>query len=228
MGAVNRAQRTVVVLHTGAVTIPMLKERFMRLLPDVRVVNILDDSLVNDMKMGGGLTPQITKRVSTYCMLAEDMGADVILSACSSMGDAIPIAQTMVSVPIIRVDEPMVEKAVTMGQRIGVIATVRTTLEPTVRLFRCKASEQGRRIEIVERLCEGALELLAAGKAEEHDRVVLEKIRELNSQVDVIVLAQVSIARLIPNIDPDVTVPVLASPDSAVQRVRDVLAGIGV
>jgi hypothetical protein len=50
----------------------------------------------------------------------------------------------------------------------------------------------------------------------------MDKVKELSTQVDVVVLAQCSMARLVPLLA-DVPVPVLASPDSGVQRLKEVL-----
>ncbi len=218
------AGRTVAVIHTGPVTVAPLKERFDRLLPEARVINIMDDSLLADVRAAGRVTPAVTRRMCSYFTLAEAMGVDVILNACSSVGDTVPLAQAMVAVPILRVDDPMAQQAVSLGHRIGVVATVRTTLEPTARLIERKAAEQGRPVEIVPGLCEGALDILLAGEAAEHDRLVLEEVRRLARRVDVIVLAQVSIARLLPLLGPEVQVPVLGSPDSGVEQVREALA----
>ncbi len=227
MSRSDAAQQAVAVIHTGPVTLAPLKERFARILPGVRVINIMDDSLLADVRAAGRLTPAVMRRMCNYFTLADGMGVDAILNACSSVGDTVPVGQAMVSAPIIRVDGPMAEQAVLLGPRIGVVATVQTTLDPTVGLIRQSASRQGRNVEIIQGLCEGALDILLAGKPEEHDRIVLEKVKQLAHEVDVVVLAQVSIARLIPSLGPDVTVPVLSSPDSGVERVRDALAGGG-
>ncbi|MGE5553037.1 MAG: aspartate/glutamate racemase family protein [Betaproteobacteria bacterium] len=217
---VASSTRSVAVVHTGPVTVEPLKQRFARFLPDVRVINIMDDSLLNDVRAAGRVTESVVKRMCAYFALAESMGVDAILNACSSVGETVPVAQRMISVPIFRVDRPMAERAVSLGQRIGVVATVSTTLDPTARLVREVATEAGRQVEIVRGLCDGALDLLLAGKATEHDQVVLEKVRQLAQEVDVIILAQVSIARLVPSIGDDIKVPVLSSPDSGVEQIR--------
>ena len=114
-------------------------------------------------------------------------------------------------------------QAVARGPRIGVVATVKTTLEPTVRLIKAKAAAAGRQIEVTEALAEGGFQALLDGRAEEHDDIVKLTIRTLASKVDVIVLAQVSMARLIPSLT-DMTVPVLSSAQSGVEAVRSALA----
>jgi Asp/Glu/hydantoin racemase len=215
--------RTVVVVHTGPATVQPIKQQFQEILPDVRVVNIMDDSLLNDVIAAGHLTEAVTGRIFSYMQLGQQMGAVALLNACSSVGEAASAARAAISIPLIKIDEVMAEQAVAAGPRIGVVATVRTTLEPTVRLIKAKAAAAGRSIEVTEALAEGAFQALLDGKAELHDDIVKRTIRTVADKVDVIVLAQVSMARLVSSLA-DMKVPVLSSPQSGVEAVRAALA----
>lgn len=215
--------RTVVVVHTGPATIQPIKQQFQQILPDVRVVNLMDDSLLNDVMAAGHLTEAVTGRIFSYMQLGQQMGADALLNACSSVGEAASAARPALSIPLIKIDDVMAERAVAIGSRIGVVATVKTTLEPTVRLIRAKAAAAGKSIEVTEALAEGAFQSLLDGKSELHDEIVKRTIESLADKVDVIVLAQVSMARLVPSLT-GMTVPVLSSPQSGVEAVRDALA----
>ena len=217
--------KTVVVVHTGPATVQPIKDQFKEILPGVRVVNIMDDSLLNDAITAGHLTEAVTGRIFTYMQLGQQMGASVLLNACSSVGEAASVARHTVSIPIVKIDDSMASIAVGMGPRIGVVATVRTTLEPTIRLIQHKASEKNIHLEITEALAEGAFEALLSGNPEMHDEIVKSKIISLASDVDVIVLAQVSMARLIKSLG-SLKVPVLSSPRSGVEAVRDILQSI--
>lgn len=218
--------KTVVVVHTGPATVQPLKQQFQQILPDVRVVNLMDDSLLNDVMAAGHLTEAVTGRIFSYMQLGQQMGAVALLNACSSVGEAASAARAAISIPIIKIDDAMAELAVAAGPRIGVAATVRTTLEPTVRLIKAKAAVAGRSIEVTEALAEGGFQALLDGKPEVHDDIVRRTIQSLADKVDVIVLAQVSMARLIPSLT-DLKVPVLSSPQSGVEAVRDALASLG-
>jgi Asp/Glu/hydantoin racemase len=127
---------------------------------------------------------------------------------------------------VIRIDEAMAEEAVRIGRRVGVAATLRTTLEPTIELLKAKASENGRTIEIVESLSEGAFEAVLSGDVITHDRILAEKlVRDLHD-VDVIVLAQASMARVVNELPPGtLRAPVLSSPELAVRRAKEILRG---
>ena len=214
---------TIVVVHTGPVTVQPLKDQFAAQLPDVRMINIVDDSLLNDVRSAGHLTPEVTGRLYSYMSNARAMGADFILNACSSVGEAVDTLRGMIRTPIIKIDETMAQEASRLGTRIGVVATVKTTLEPTVRLIRKKAAEAGREISVVERVAEEAFAALLAGDAARHDEVLKHTIVALADEVDVVVLAQVSMARLVPSLG-QTRVPVLSSPQSGVATVKAALS----
>lgn len=214
--------KSVFVLHTGPVTVEPLKARFRLLLPDVRVINLVDDSLLNDALSAGHVTKAIKKRIFQYMKIGEDMGVDVILNACSSVGEVVDDVRPFISTPILKIDEPMARRAIEMGNRIGVVATVPTTLDPTVRLIESKAREIGKAIQIERTLCPGAFDKLLQGDADEHDSIVIGSVKEISRRVDVVVLAQVSMARLMPKLE-GIGTPVLSSPDLGVAAVKDVL-----
>ncbi len=212
-------EKTVVVIHTGPVTIQPLKDQFKELLPNVRMVNIMDDSLLNDVMKAGHLTEEVNQRIFSYMKNAENIRADMILNACSSVGEATDRIKDKISIPIIKIDEAMAEQACELGQNIAVLATVRTTLEPTVRLVTKKAKEINKEITIVEKIAEGAFQALLDGNGEKHDQILKDTISMLMGKVDVIVLSQVSMARLIPSLG-DVKIPILSSPRSGVELLK--------
>jgi Asp/Glu/hydantoin racemase len=212
------------LVHTSATLVPVFAQLCKDKLPNVEVFNIVDDSLVKGIREAGSITPQISKRVSDYLKSAESGGADQILVTCSSIGPAVETAAPSIGVPVLRVDQPMADKAVQTGKRIGVIATLRTTLEPTADLISRRAQKAGKQIELTSKLCEGAFEALMSGDTATHDAKVAAALKELSKQVDVIVLAQASMARVVDTLAAeDKRVPILASPALAVDYLATVL-----
>jgi hypothetical protein len=143
---------------------------------------------------------------------------------CSSIGPATTVASGLYDFPVIRVDEAMAEQAVRAPGAVGVAATLRTTLEPTVNLLRAKAAAAGNNVEIVESLCDGAFEAVLAGDVQKHDRMVVEALTDLARRVSLIVLAQASMARAVAAApETGNGVPILSSPKLAVQSVSRIL-----
>ena len=216
---------TIAVIHTGPVTVQPIKEQISEQIPGARVINIIDDSLLNDVRAAGHLTPEVASRIHSYMANAQAMRVDIILNACSSVGEAVDSVRNLISTPIVKIDEAMAEDASSIGRRIGVVATVSTTLEPTVRLVKKKAGEIGRTVEVTERIAEGAFEALLSGDGARHDEILKSTISTLAEQVDVVVLAQVSMARLVPQLE-GVRVPVLSSLRSGVAALKSALGNV--
>ena len=219
---------TVVAIYTGQGLADPLKAVFKEVLPDCRLINIIDDSLIADVVGSSGVTPAVTKRLLRYYETAEEMGADVILNTCSSVGEIVALGRQVVNIPIVRIDEPMAITAVNQYARIGVIATLPTTLEPTIRLLREQAQRLGRDVTIVDGLAKGAYDALVNGSPEQHDQLILETALRLVPQVDALVLAQGSMARIESKLADATGLPVLSSPRMGVDAVKQTLAAADV
>ncbi|HWR30901.1 MAG TPA: aspartate/glutamate racemase family protein [Negativicutes bacterium] len=219
--------KTVVAIYTAMAIGLMndIKQMIAEEIPGCRLINIADDSLIQDVIKAGGPTPSVTRRLLDYYRAAEEAGADIILNTCSSIGEVAEMGRKSAKVPLVKIDDAMTLKAVNMGNRVGVIATLPTTLGPTVRLVKSQAKKIDKSITVVEGLAVGAFEALMSGKADEHDALILETAKNLAGQVDVIVLAQGSMAKMQDKLAKETGKPVLSSPLLGVQEVRDLLKG---
>lgn len=214
------------LIHTSATLVPVFQELIDKYLKgkDIKVFNIVDDSLIKNTIERNALTADTSRRVVDYVGSAEAAGADYILVTCSSIGSAVEASAALTKVPVLRVDQPMADQAVVMGKKIGVVATLSTTLEPTSDLVRRRALIAGKDVEITAKLCEGAFDALMGGSPEKHDQMVAEALKELSTKVDVILLAQASMARVVGQLsEADKKVPILASPPIAMEYLATVL-----
>ena len=191
-----KKQHTVLAIITGAALVNPLKVAAAEVLPSVRMISLLDDSLIADVIQAGKMTTAVLERIYSYCRIGAEMGVDVILETCSSVGASIDYIQPFFNIPVLRIDRPMIEKAVNESSRIGVMATLPTTLEPTMDLVKKVADEKGKEVSIVNGLAEGAFQAITKGDAETHDRMIMEKASALVKSCDTIVLAQGSMARM--------------------------------
>jgi Asp/Glu/hydantoin racemase len=211
-------------------TVPSVVDLFTRLAAeifpaDIEILHIADEVLLKVVLAQGGLSPEIFRRVAQHARAAEAAGATAVQLTCSSISPCAEPARAMVGIPVLKIDEPMVDKALGIGTRIGVAATAPTTLKPTADLVRQRAEVMGKRAEVEPVLCQGAYAALFGGHPEEHDRIVLAALAELRARSDVVILAQASMARVAERIpaEPQAT-PVLTSPRLAVEYARAVLA----
>ncbi|MEV6737194.1 aspartate/glutamate racemase family protein [Streptomyces sp. NPDC051104] len=217
---------SIAVLHTSLVFVnvePVINDYLAELAPDAKVLHFVDSDVLATVMREGEISPASTQRMVHLAQAAESAGADVIFSACSSLGPAIDVARRLVSVPIVKIDDAMTAAAIETADAIGVLATVPTTLPPTRALVEEKARAAGRDITVQERLCEGAFSVLMSGDRDRHDAMVLDGARALAAEVEAIVLAQASMARLAPAIAEAVGKPVLSSPRSGAENAVRVL-----
>jgi aspartate/glutamate racemase len=164
--------------------------------PDIRAINLMDDSLLTESLQHGGPTEAVIERMGRYVDGAVLAGADVIMSSCTTMGIATERARQTCPVPLFNIDEPMAREAVRLGTRLGILATVPTSAPATRRLLEREAAASGKKIQIETVINEPAFAALLAGDRATHNRIVHEEMDRLAKRVDVIVLGQISLAQI--------------------------------
>lgn len=193
---------------------------------DVEMISMQDPSILADVRAAGYVTPAPAARLIGMYMKAVEQGADAILNICSSVGevaDSVQTAAAYIGVPVVRIDEDMCREAVRLGKRVGVLATLATTLEPTKGTVRRVARSMGTHVEVVDGLIDGAFGLDQA----QFRKLLLEAAGKIIDQVDVIVLAQGSMAYVEKDITAAYGKPTLSSPRFGAEALRKALAEKG-
>lgn len=194
--------------------------------PGVQVEFITDSTLLKDVRANGGPTQEVIDRMTLYAKAAEISGADLIVNSCSTVGEVADIYAKEVHIPVMKIDVPMATEAVALGEKIALIATLETTLGPSQRLIEKIGAEQGKHMQCTQYLQNAAWDALQAGHPEEHNRILMENIRQLDQMgYDAIVMAQVSMRALLPDLK-DVKTPLLCSFYSGYGAVADKLKEI--
>src|SRR4051812_43621448 len=215
----------IAFIHTSPSMIPVFKSLADELLPKgEHIFNMVDESLLCDIIRDGRCPPKTARRLVNHVIEAEEAGASHILVSCSSMGRAVEASRIMSNATVLRVDGPMARKAVSIGKRIGVVATLPSTLEPTVALIRSVAAEAGKSVELTPQVVEGAFAAVMGGDGAMHDALVGAAITSLAKSNDVVVLAQASMARAVDALKlEDKPVPILSSPRLAIEHLATLL-----
>ena len=218
--------RQLALIHTVTALVPVFAELTQRLLPGWESFNLVDESLLRNTIRSGVLEPVTSRRLAGHVWSAVDAGAEAVMVTCSSLGPAVDATVPLCPVRLFRVDEAMADAALATGRRIGVLATLTTTLEPTRDLIARRARQQHKDIALSHAVCAGAFEHLQKGERDRHDEAIAAELARMAPVVDVVVLAQASMARVVDALPPGaVGVPVLSSPRLAVERLREELAG---
>lgn len=215
--------KKLALISTGIGVVEPIKAIVKELSPNIEIINIVDDSIVNCIAENhNDISPSIIRRMALYAMLAEEHKADAAIVTCSSISETVDKIAPLVNIPVFKIDQPMAQHAVSVGKTIGVAATLATTLEPTKRLILSEAKNIGKAIEIKESLCKGAFESLIQGNPETHDSIVRTAVLELLETCNVVVLAQASMARAVDTLEENRD-RVLTSPKLGVTRAVDYL-----
>jgi Asp/Glu/hydantoin racemase len=158
-----------------------------------------------------GLTPAIRRGAALDMLELADAGAPVVLCTCSTLGPAAESAADLTDAAVLRVDRPMIDRALDLGPRVAVAAAVASTLGPTRDLLERAARERGMALAVQEILAADAWPFFQAGDTASYVERVAATIRAQLGEADAVILAQASMA-MAAGLLSDLPVPVLSSP----------------
>lgn len=193
---------------------------------ETEVASYQDPSILAEVRDAGYVTAPPAARLVGMYMTAVSEGADAILNLCSSVGEVADAAQDIArytGIPIVRVDEEMCREAVRQGKRIGVMATLPTTLNPTKNTILRVAREMNRQVELVDALVDGGFGL----DQEQFKALMSEYAGTIADKVDVILFAQGSMAYCEEYIHEKYGKVVLSSPRFGAVALKDALVKKG-
>ncbi len=145
-GGRHNLARRVVFLHTVTSLAGLFTDLSKELLPeDIEVIHIADELLLKIVLTQGGLSPAIYRRVAEHAIAAELASAVAFQCTCSSISPCVDTVRSLVGIPVLKIDEPMVDEALRLGNRVAVVATAITTLKPTMDLVKTRAADHGYR-----------------------------------------------------------------------------------
>ena len=166
--------------------------------------------------------------------LIELSEVDARLITCSTMNRSLPFVKQAIAeyeIPVVQIDEPMMESAVEHGGNVLVIATHGPTVKNTQQLLEETAAAKGRNhlMKYTGATVEEAFHLLGEGKIDEHNELIAEVIRreQKKNRIDQVVLAQLSMSVFkfsYPSLEDSFGIPVFTSGEEGFKRVREILS----
>lgn len=214
----------IALIHATALAMKPIDEAFMRLWPQARRMNLLDDSLSIDRARDGRLTEAMVQRFLDLALYARGAGCGGILFTCSAFGPAIEAAARASGVPTLKPNEAMFAQALGIARaaagqgrpaRLGLLATFAASIDSMGEELKAMAASESVAIDLVSVFVAEAMDDLAQGRADDHHRRVAQAARQLGG-CDVVMLAQFSMAAALPAVAAEIPCPVLSSPDCAV------------
>ncbi|MCZ7447265.1 arylsulfatase [Agrobacterium rhizogenes] len=213
----------IALIHATPIAVEPIKRAFAAGWPSVELVNLLDDSLSVDRARHTVLTDDLYGRVASLAKYASGTGSRAILFTCSAFGAAIERAATEVPVPVLKPNEAMFEKAIELGARVAMLYTFEPSLSGMEEEFREVAVRMKSKSKLESFFVQGAIEAVRSGDIEVHNRLVAAAASTLTS-FDAIVLAHFSTAQAMEAVKAVTCIPVLSSPDAAVEKLKTLLS----
>lgn len=211
-----------------------------KMLPGVKLINVGNEAVqLNFMEAyhkGEPCPPQIN--IELFAMYAEHLvqlyNVDAIMISCSTMNRAaatVRQAMARYGVPVIQIDEAMMEEAVNCSGKILIVATHGPTVASTQALLEETAQRFRKRVSFAGATVEEAFEALGEGDIAQHNAVIAQAIREMTKQekIDIVVLAQLSMTVFklsYPDCIKEFGVPVLTSGETGFKRVGEILRNL--
>ncbi|WP_206190748.1 aspartate/glutamate racemase family protein [Streptomyces phaeochromogenes] len=175
------------LLHTSPVHIPVFDALRDEDHPALELRHFVSEELLERARAEG--PEAVADEVRAMLDRAVADGAVAVLCTCSTIGAVAEAARP--GVPVLRVDRPMAAAAVAAGPRVVVLATVESTLGPTVALVEEEAACAGSPTVVRTLLAADAWDHFAAGDMDAYARAVASAADSV-TDADAIVLAQAS------------------------------------
>ncbi len=215
----------ITFIHTVASLIAEFNTLGASILPGVEIFHILDEVILEHIHQNGIPGADDIDRLRSHVQSAQQIQASAVLVTCSTLSACVDQVRPTVGVPVIKIDEALVETAVASGSTIGMLATNPDTLRPSTQMLFAEAERVGKTITVIPVLVEQAFAAIRKGDVETHNRLVKQAILELSPNVEMVVLAQATMSKVFAVLpENERRVPVLSSPYLALERVKQAIA----
>lgn len=199
------------LIHANPASLKPTEKAIKEVGAEATFIHFLDSGLLPLLQKEKELTPTVVRRFIKLTNQAADYDVDCIQLTCSAFNDLTKILQPLYDATLFRSDEAMLDLALSFN-KIGLLSTVNET-PPVLQRYLEKRNPV---IQIRTLVNTEAMESLQAGDQETHDLLVQQMIKEIELNVDVIVLSQYSMAHVAKQVD--VKVPILTGPGESVKR----------
>jgi len=213
-------KRQVAFIHTSPAAIPPLADFYREHAPDLEITNLLDDGILRFFAQQNERAAE-ARLIELLCAARDAYNSELAMVTCSAVSrNMIKRLADATDLPIVKIDDALALQAVTSATRLGVLVTFPPTQAVIGKLLEDTARDAGVKVELTFKLVPEAYEALLGGRHGLHDEILLAALQELAQQpIDAIVLAQVSMARLLPKL-PQLPVPVLSSLRASLTTIR--------
>lgn len=213
----------IAAIHATHSAIHPLQKELKRIDSSIEVVNFLDENLLYEVNKNGQVTKRDLRRFLQLVLRAQDSQVDGIIIGCSVYCPYLKVIEPFIDVPISTIDLPMIQQSITIGQKIGIVATTASAAPTAAGQIEDWAQSQKHPVSIESKIVTEAMDALKLGDSETHDQLIRQAVKELaETGTEVAVLAQITMARALPALS-DVGIPVLTSLESGARNIVELI-----
>jgi len=216
-------QKRIALIHATRVAIDPIESAAKNLWPEAELVSILEEALSMDSAAGTVPAEELHNRIVDLARYAERLKPDGILYTCSAFGKGIEQASRTSHLPVLKPNEAMFDAAFGYGNSIAMIYTFPPSVKAMEKEFSDAAKQINYKATLRSIVAEGALASLKSGDAESHNKIIADTAAHIDA--DVILLAQFSMAIAASAVRDATDVPVLTSPESAIDKMKNCVLG---
>ena len=221
----------IALIHPLAPAMAAAAAAFRRHWPEARCINLLDDSLPDDLYRLGMAHPDVRRRLVALLDYAKGLGVSGILFTGSGFGPVLDELAPGLGLPMLKPNQAMFEEALALAtgqpaKKLGMVVSFPAAAEAMKEDFDGARRAAGSGVALEFAMVPDAMECLRKNDPEGHNRLVAEAAHGL-AHCSAVMLAQFSMAQAQDAAQAALGagVPVLSSPGSAVQKLRRMIAG---
>lgn len=218
----EKKPKVALISSTKAVFGPM-EAAFAEIFPEAQIMHILDETLLEDFRREGGLSPHSRAKALQMALIAQRAGVDGILFTCSTLSPAVDDLRPFISAPMVKIDEPVILYLIQNFKEIGLLATAETVLNSVENQLQKISMRLKRQISWHSFVKSDAWPILGKNP-EEFYRIMGKYASELAQKHEALLLTQVSIAPAREFARAEAQPKIFAAPYFAARALREILS----
>jgi len=218
----NRETPKIALISSTRAVFGSMEAAFKAVFPEAEVIHLLDETLLDLFCQDGGLSFRSRRKALQMALTAQDAGVDGILVTCSSLSPAVDELRPFLTIPIVKIDEFMVEHVVQSAETIALVASAETVMKSVEPLVQSKARQFNRKVSVRYVIKGDIWPLLQKDPISFYEKIG-EAAGQAAKDCQAVIIAQVSMAPGRDYVTPEVRDRVYAAPEYAVKGLRQVL-----
>jgi len=218
----NRETPKIALISSTRAVFGSMEAAFKAVFPEAEVIHLLDETLLDLFCQDGGLSFRSRRKALQMALTAQDAGVDGILVTCSSLSPAVDELRPFLTIPIVKIDEFMVEHVVQSAETIALVASAETVMKSVEPLVQSKARQFNRKVSVRYVIKGDIWPLLQKDPISFYEKIG-EAAGQAAKDCQAVIIAQVSMAPGRDYVTPEVRDRVYAAPEYAVKALRQIL-----